>query len=155
MKKLIYILIVVNSFFLVACSTIRLENYTQCNLDEHQLKIKIKDIDKKIKDVVIRYSIPDTLVNKNCEGFYYIEVLNWKNVKNKYNYVSIPLIIIDNNFYVNKYFFNNQELLNDKIDKEFIIIQNQLESKFDKNSIDKMKVRFNKGITKTSSVKFL
>ena len=85
----------------------------------------------------------------------YIEVLNWKNVKNKYNYVSIPLIIIDNNFYVNKYFFNNQELLNDKIDKEFIIIQNQLESKFDKNSIDKMKVRFNKGITKTSSVKFL
>ena len=93
-------LILVLLFSLFSCSKGLVGINSECPIDKKSICSILNEKKSEIKEYIIRHSSDEELA-VNCNGIFYIEVLKWKNVKTKYNYVSVPFLKIGDNYFVN------------------------------------------------------
>jgi hypothetical protein len=135
-------LILVLLFSILSCSKGLLGNNSECLMDKEHLSSLIQEKNSKIKEYVIRNSYDEKLV-VNCNGLFYIEVLKWKDVKTKYNYVSVPFLKIGDNYFVN---------LNSNSDytasqKDFIAFKEEaIKMGFSMDILSQIEIKYKKGI---------
>jgi|SRR5690554_4092440 len=149
-----FLVVLLIYYISTACSTLKIENNTKCYLDSNMLKNQILKNDKSIKKVELGTTSSDTLLNKDCNGFYFLYVYEWKNVKHNLNYVQIPIIIYDSNYYINMDFVNGVLVKESNLNNELYIIKDNLLKTFDENTTNKILERFKFGIVKESKGRF-
>lgn len=149
-----FLVVLIIYYFTTACTSLKIENSTKCDLDINVLKETILKKDKLIRKVELGKTSSDSLLNKDCNGFYFLYVYEWKNVKNNLNYVQIPMIIYENVYYINMDFVNGKKIKENNLNYELNIIKNNLLKTFDENTSNTILERFKYGIIKESKGRF-
>lgn len=135
-------LILVLLFSLLSCSKGLVGNNSECLIDNKHLSSLIHEKNSKIKEFVIRNSFDDKLV-VNCNGIFYIEVLKWKNVKTKYNYVSVPFLKIGDNYFLN--LNSNSDYTESQ--KDFIAFKEEaIKMGFSLDILSQIEIKYKKGL---------
>jgi hypothetical protein len=145
-----YLLFVPIIMMISSCSGLKLKNISDCDISDINKK-EIEDLLKKrghkIREAVIRKVYSENLSNAECEGLFYIEVLNWKGIKTSRNYVAIPLIMTRDTLFVNSSYHDGKKVNNtNDIEVELVEIQNKMNGSFTKEQLEIIKNKYKYGI---------
>lgn len=148
-------LIVLLAYYVnTACSTLKIENTTECSLDTNTLKNIILQNNKFIKKVEFGVNPSNISLSNNCNGLYFLYVNEWKNIKHNLNYVQIPIILCNDDYYINMNFINGHEVKNNNLNPQIEELKSKLLENFDKNNIDEILDKFKYGIEVTAKGRF-
>jgi hypothetical protein len=113
MKAIVIILILTG---LSSCSSYKIYNETNCNIDEQLIINELKKQKVKISVAKIRnyFMAKDKI---NCSIFHF-RISDWKNITNRRNFVGCIILKTSANTYINTYYINGR--LRKKLEKQTI-----------------------------------
>ena len=137
-----------------ACSTLKIENSAECSLDTNILKNKILQNNKFVKKVEFGVASSNVSLSNNCNGLYFLYVNEWKGIKNNLNYVQIPIILCNDDYYINMDFINGREIKKNNLNTKIEVLKSELLENFDENSTNEILEKFKYEIEVTPKGRF-
>jgi hypothetical protein len=120
MKTIVYIIILILTG-LYSCSTCKIINETDCNIDKQLVVNELKKQKAKIKQITIArsYKLKDT----QCCSVFFFDVDKWKDFKESRNKVSGLIVKTSKGVYINTFY------------TRVVMFERELRESFDENKV--------------------
>lgn len=130
-----------------SCLTGKYYNVTNCSLEMQKTISRLKEQKVPTKDIAINHSIFSE--DSECNNTFEISVGKWKGIKTEFTVVSIPMLKINDEIFINAYYISGD--LRDEFDEQFVIneinyilanFKKENKNLFDEKTIEKIEEYF-------------
>ncbi|MEM9885204.1 MAG: hypothetical protein AAF849_04870 [Bacteroidota bacterium] len=149
-KKL---LIALHVFVLVqSCISPNITNGTSCEVYTDKIEKILKSRGYRVigRINLVSPEVTNNRLVRNCVGYYSISVEDSNKLYTEFNFVSIPVLVTDDNIHINTSSLNGKKFdsnhLDSSIDSILNLFENKYESSFTQNELAEIKERFSYGI---------